>query len=244
MAEKKRNEILEEQRKARQEFLNLKKMQQGEMYAGPKPSETATILKTPKDKFKNFWHYSKWLVISGIALAVLIAVMVVQCVQRPVYDLKVVYFTYDAVLDEQISPIADYLKEYCDDINGDGEKNIQIINCSISQNSGVTAIRNTTYQKLQSIIVAEKNAMLFITDKNSIKYFDNLDGGSNSIFDENKVLLSDDFYEKTKNETFGSLPDELTLSCRKISNTTIEKKDESVTYYKAAQKIINSIKNK
>ena len=41
MAEKKTNEILEEQRRARQEFLDLKKMQQGEMEAPPKPSEVA-----------------------------------------------------------------------------------------------------------------------------------------------------------------------------------------------------------
>ncbi len=244
MAEKKTNEILEEQRRARQEFLNLKKMQQGEMYAGPKPSETATVLKTPKDKFKNFWHYSKWFVISGIALAILIAVMVVQCVQRPVYDLKVVYFTYDAVLDEQVYPIADYLEEYCEDVNGDGETNIQIINCSISQNGGAVTMRNTVYQKLQSIIVAERSAMLFITDKESIKYFDNLDGGSNAMFDDNKVLLSEDFYEKTKSETFGTLPDGLTLSCRRISDTTLEENEESDSYYKASQKIINSIKEK
>ncbi len=244
MAEKKTNEILEEQRKARQEFLNLKKMQQGEMYAGPKPSETATVLKTPKDKFMNFWHYSKWFVISGVALAVLIAVMVVQCVQRPVYDLKVVYFTYDAVLDEQVTPIADYLKEHCEDINGDGETNIQVINCSFSQKAGAVTMRNTTYQKLQSIIVAERNAMLFITDKDSIKYFDNLNGGSNAMFDENTFSFDKDFYEKTKNETFGTLPEGLTLSCRKISDTVLEENDESAIYYKASQNLINSIKDK
>ena len=39
MSEKDTNEILEEQRRARQEFLELKKMQSGEMAAPPKPSE-------------------------------------------------------------------------------------------------------------------------------------------------------------------------------------------------------------
>ena len=34
-----KNEILEEQRRAREEFLELKKMQSGEMKAPPKPSE-------------------------------------------------------------------------------------------------------------------------------------------------------------------------------------------------------------
>lgn len=242
MADKKTNEILEEQRRARQEFLNLKKMQQGEMYAGPKPSETATVLKTPKDKFRHFWEYSKWYVLSGIALTVLIAVLVVQCASKPVYDLKLVYFTYDAVLDEQTAPIAKYLEQYCDDINGDGETNIQVINCSLSNKNTAVTIRQTTLQKLQSIIVAEESALLYITDKESIKYFDNLTGGAESMFDENSIELGEDFYTATKNETFGSLPDGLTLSCRRVSGTTIEEKKDIAKYYDAAQNIINKIK--
>ena len=43
MSEKDTNEILEEQRRARQEFSELKKMQNGEMAAPPKPSEVAIV---------------------------------------------------------------------------------------------------------------------------------------------------------------------------------------------------------
>ena len=50
MADKKSNDILEEQRRAREEFLKLKKMQQGELEAGPKPSEVAVAPKTAKEK--------------------------------------------------------------------------------------------------------------------------------------------------------------------------------------------------
>lgn len=241
MADKKTNEIIEEQRRARQEFLNLKKMQQGEMYAGPKPSETATVLATPKDKFKNFWDYSKWYVISGIALAALIAFLVVQCATKPAYDLKVVFFTYDAVLDEQLSPAAEFLSKYAEDINGDGQANVQIINCSISDKNTNVTMRNTALQKIQSIIVAEPSALLFILDEKSVKYFDNLDSGINSMFDENPVLLGEDFYESTKHENFGTLPKDLTLYCRKVSGTMIEKNKEISKYYDASRNIITAI---
>ena len=60
MAEKKTNEILEAQRKARQDFLDLKKMQSGEITPPPKPSEEAVLPKTGKDKAKNFWFHYKW----------------------------------------------------------------------------------------------------------------------------------------------------------------------------------------
>ena len=45
MAEKKTNEIIEEQRRARQEFLDLKKMQQGEMEAPPNRARSRLFLK-------------------------------------------------------------------------------------------------------------------------------------------------------------------------------------------------------
>ena len=244
MADKKTNDIIEEQRRARQEFLNLKKMQQGQMYAGPKPSETATVLNTPKDKFINFWDYSKWFVISGVALAVLIAFLVVQCATKTEYDLKVVYFTYDAVIDEQLTPVSKYLSQYADDLNGDGEKNVQVINCSISDKNTAVTMRNTALQKMQSIIVAEKSALLFILDDKSVKYFDNLDGGLYAMFEENSLLLEEDFYSATKHENFGTLPDDLTLYCRKVLDTTIEKNKDIIKYYDGAQKIINGIKNK
>lgn len=243
MSDKKTNEILEEQKRARQEFLNLKKMQQGEMYAGPKPSETATALKNPKDKFKNFWYYSKGFIIAGIVLAVAIAVMVVQCAKRPNYDLKLVYFTYNSVLDDQIAPISDYLEKYCDDINGDGETNIQVINCSISTKTNSTQIGNAVYQKLQTIIMVEESAMLFITDEDSIKYFDNFEDGVGAIFHENSAELGDDFYNHTKHKDFGTLPKGLTLHCRNISEETLKEKEETASYFNSAQNIINGVKN-
>lgn len=242
MAEKKKNDIIEDQRRARQEFINLKKMQQGEMYAGPKPSETATVLKTPKDKFLNFWHYSKWYVLGVIASIVLIVFMVAQCATKPVYDMKVVYFTYTPALDDQTTSISDYLKKYCEDVNGDGEVNIQIINCSVSNESNNINIRNAAYQKLQAVIVAEESAMLFITDSKSATYFDNM-SSETKFFDSNTAVLTEEFYAATESEAFGKLPEGLSISCRNIGGTIMDKKDEASKYYDAAQNIINSIKS-
>ena len=59
MADNKKNDIIEEQRRARAEFLRLKKMQSGEIDAGPKPSEVAIVPKTPKEKWDNFWFQYK-----------------------------------------------------------------------------------------------------------------------------------------------------------------------------------------
>jgi len=44
MADKKESDTLRQRRHAQQEFLRLKKMQSGELDAGPKPSEVAAPL--------------------------------------------------------------------------------------------------------------------------------------------------------------------------------------------------------
>lgn len=243
MSEKKTNEIIEAQRKARQDFIDLKKMQKGEMYAGPKPSETATVLKTPAQKFGNFWHYSKWYVLSGIALTILIAFMVAQCVSRPSYDLKLVYFTYTPALDEQTSAIADYLEKYAEDVNDDGEVNIQVINCSVSSDNGNVMTRNATLQKMYSIIVAEESAMLFVTDEESATYFDGMTDEKGGFFYEESVKLPEEFYKATNNEVFGSLPEGLSLSCRRVEGTILDKSKEAPNYFEAAKKVISNLKN-
>ena len=242
MSDKKTNEILEAQRKAQQSFLELKKMQKGEMYAGPKPSETATVLKTPKEKFANFWHYSKWYVIATVAIVALIVFMVAQCVSKPKYDLKVVYFTYTPALDELTEPIAEYIEKYAEDIDGDGKVNVQIINCSVSDGQGSVMNRNTTLQKLQSILVAEESALLFITDEKADAYFENMSEGDKDFF-YNTVKLDENFYKEVKTkEAYGTLPEGLSLSCRKIEETVLEDEDDAEKYYDVAKDIVEKIK--
>lgn len=242
MSDKKTNDIIEEQRKARQEFINLKKMQKGEMYAGPKPSETATVLKTPKDKFGNFWHYSKWYVISISAIIALIVFLVAQCASKTNYDLKLVYFTYTPVIDDQTELIEDYIEKYADDINENGSVDVQVINCSVSGDSGNYTMRTATLQKLQSIIVAEDSALLFITDEDSIEYFDGMNTESSQMFLSENIVLDKDFYSATEHKTFGKLPEGLTLACRNISGTVMEDNKNIGKYFEASKKIIEKIK--
>ena len=241
MAEKKTNEILEEQRRARQEFLDLKKMQQGEMEAPPKPSEVAIVPKTPKEKWDNFWFQYKWYVIAITAITVVVAVMVAQCATRTAYDYEVVLFSYTSVLDEQADKIADYIEKYAEDMNGDGEVNVQILNCSFTDSASNTQYRYTMMTKLQSTIAADRNAMLYITDEDAYEYLDQISDGESFLEDE-PYKLGSDFYEATADDEWGELPEGLTISCRRVSGTTLDKSDEAKENYDAAQDILEKIK--
>ncbi len=242
MSEKETNEILEEQRRARQEFLELKKMQSGEMEAPPKPSEVAIVPKTPKEKWDNFWFQYKWYVVAITAVTVVLAVLITQCATRTKYDMEVVYFTYTAALDEQTNAVAKYIAGYAEDVNGDGEINIQVVNCSFNGKSGDTQYRYTMMTKLQAMIAGDQNAMLFITDEDSYKYLADLSNGD-GLFDGEPFMLGEEFYKATETDSYGKLPEGLRIACRRVSDTVLESKKGSSDAHTNAEKTLEAIKS-
>ncbi len=242
MSEKETIEILEEQRRARQEFLELKKMQSGEMEAPPKPSEVAIVPKTPKEKWDNFWFQYKWYVVAITAVTVVLAVLITQCATRTKYDMEVVYFTYTAALDEQTNAVAKYIAGYAEDVNGDGEINIQVVNCSFNGKSGDTQYRYTMMTKLQAMIAGDQNAMLFITDEDSYKYLSDLSNGE-GLFDGEPFMLGEEFYKATETDSYGKLPEGLRIACRRVSDTVLESKKGSADAYTNAEKTLEAIKS-
>ena len=242
MSEKETNEILEEQRRARQEFLELKKMQSGEMEAPPKPSEVAIVPKTPKEKWDNFWFQYKWYVVAITAVTVVLAVLITQCATRTKYDMEVVYFTYTAALDEQTNAVAKYIAGYAEDVNGDGEINIQVVNCSFNGKSGDTQYRYTMMTKLQAMIAGDQNAMLFITDEDSYKYLADLSDGD-GLFDGEPFMLGEEFYKATETDSYGKLPEGLRIACRRVSDTVLESKKGSSDAHTNAEKTLEAIKS-
>ncbi len=237
----KRNEILEEQKRAREEFIKLKKMQSGEIEAGPKPSEVAILPKTFKEKKENFWYQYKIHIIAIVFLVSIITICVAQCSSRPHYDMKMVYFTYTPVLDEQLNLVEDYFEEYATDMNGDGEVLVNVINCSFSNSNSNTQYKNSILMKMQSMIVAEYDTMLYITDEESIKYFDGLSSDVD-MFEDKAQPLGEDFYQKTVlNEK--ELPEGLGISCRRINDTLIEKQKDAKVYHDESMKILEKVKS-
>lgn len=241
MADKRKNDILEEQRRAREEFLRLKKMQKGEIDAGPKPSEIAIVPKTPKEKWDNFWFQYKWFVFAAVASFIVLSVLIAQCASRVEPDLEIVYFTYTPILDEQVGQVAEYFEGKTKDINGDGEVNVQVVNCSTSA-TGDMQYRNSILQKLQAVIAADEKALLFITDSKSIEYFKNF-GKDVHIFEGEPISFGEDFYTATEHKDFGPLPEGLTISIRRVSDTLLEENKNVGKYYKESLRLIEEIKN-
>ena len=241
MSEKNKNGIIEEQRRAREEFLKLKRMQSGEIKADPKPSEVAILPKTPKEKIANFWFQYKVHTISIILITVILAVLITQCATRPKYDLKMVYFSYTVPLSQQTDKIAEYFEKFASDTNNDGEVKVQVVDCSYSE-TGSTNIqyRNTMLSKLQSILVAEDETLLYITDEKSFEYLNGISEAE--IFNGEPLMLSEKFYDFTAVEGLLPLPEGLRISCRVISGTVLEESENSAKAYENAMVLLEKLK--
>ena len=242
MANKKESDTLRQRKFAQKEFLELKKMQNGEMNPPPKPSEVQVEPSTFGEKVKNLWYHSKWAIIALAALIICIALLITQCATKTEYDATVVLFTYSITGDSNCAKMGEYLKPYCKDINGDGEVNINVINCSIEESQGNTEHSYTTRSKVTTLIASEASALLFITDDNSYKY---LSGLSKDIefFEDEPIRFEDDFYEYCIDDGgFYDTQKGLQISCRTVDGTAISSDKNIDTYYEQAQNILKGLK--
>lgn len=239
MSREKESETIKQQKLARKEFLELKKMQSGEIETGPKPSEVAIVPKTFGEKLSNIWyHFGKVIIVTAFLLVAII-IMVVQCANKTSYDLEVIYFTYTALPDTTTEKMADYFEKYATDVNGNGKVDVAVINCSCNPNSN----NNAKLTKMQALIVSDSSALLYITDDKSVKYFYNIRSDSKGFFDENSVVLSEDFY-KTITEEGYNLPENLTLRIRNTEGTQIEKDKALTANTLAAKELMEKISKK
>ena len=240
MANKKISETIKQQRKYRESFLELKKMQSGEI----KPESNAEKHYEPKtfgEKVHNYWYFYKWQVIFTLFVIISLAVLLTQCARRKNYDLKVIYFTYTPVVDEQTDLIGKYLETVADDVNGDGKVNIQVINCSIMPTAGNGQYTSDTLSKMTSIIAVDEKVMLFITDSDSITYFDK--EATEGIFESEPLKLNDKFYKSTVSEDYGELPEGLQISCRNTEKGFLFGKKNVKEIHNEAKHIMDILQN-
>lgn len=239
---KKENEIIAQKRKAQKEFIELKKMQSGEISIEKKPSIEETMPKTPKEKIKNFWFYHKTQSIIAILAAAVLIFAVSQCAARPYYDGKVVIYIRAFLSDIHLRGIKDYMTPYFEDINGDGEINIQFIDCSYTT-EGTYDLDYVKSQstKLQALISSEPAAQLFITDNITTNELDTMFSSAEHFFVET-VILPQQIYSPT-NELGLTLPDGLTLGKRIVDGTMIQNKKDITKHTEQASSVFEKIKN-
>ena len=235
------NKIIDEQRRARNEFIKLKQMQKGEINCETKTEEI--LPQTFKEKLQNYWYHFKWHTILSVFLIVVIAVSVTQCVNREKQDMIVVMFAYSMVTDSQMSQVEEYIEQYATDIDNDGKVNVRVVNCTFNQRSNNKQYTLSILQKVQAMIATEPKAILYIVDEKAEKYINTIT--ENGVFESETKLLNEEFYSKCGGtEEYETLPEDLRIAYRKISGTTMGKNELAKKVHSAAKEVYKKIPTK
>ena len=237
-----KDDTLAKRKKAQQDFLELKKMQSGEI----EPEAVSAPIKptTVKGKLSNFWFHYKLHTIFTLFIAIVLVIGITQCSKQEKYDGRVVLYINQGCTDLETDLFKEALLPYFTDINNDGEVKIQIINCAHTTTNGAFDMEYTSAlsSKLQSIISSDGDVQLFIVDDKKIAQLDGIiaNSGIDSFFVEQSEF-SEEFYKKAT-DIGVKLPKKVYLARRIVGGTMIENVKNIETYTEQAITVMEEFK--
>ena len=244
-----KNEMLEAQRREREEFLKLKRAQSGQVAYEKGPTLEEVMPKTFWGKLQNFVYHTKVPIIIALVLAVLFGIATAQCMNKEKYDIELVAYSFSYIMDEQLKVVEEQLESFCEDVDENGEKNISTVNCTFHKNNASknnTFTNNAEYtsvSRYQAIIAGDPQATLFLLDQGA---FDQMleRNKEHPFFEDEIAYLSDEIYQEVKEKTGFELPEGLIIAYRRVEGTTIAKDKISSKCHAAAEKIVREYKVK
>lgn len=240
---KRKSDTLAQRDKARKDFLELKKMQQENAQENKEyiPYENEIKPRTFLQKLAHFWDYYKVLIISCAVIFISVGLIVASCAKREKSDMNVVIYDSNIVPDMYIAAIEDYFEKYCEDYNGDGKIKVTVINCTYQAGGSTAEYQLAVQQKLQSIIVSDRETMIFVTGANG---YGHLQGLTDIDFLNNDgYLLNDEFYSEVTSNSEINMPKGLTVYSRNIKGTLIENDEKAQESFRNAQQFLEKMKN-
>ncbi len=193
-----------------------------------KPTPKAEPPKTFKEKWDNYWYHYKWLTLGCVAGAVVLVILVVQMltVDRPDYTLMLV--TNKAYMPQQIQALEQWVAQYGEDVDGDGEVEVEILECYLNKADNQTYYANS--QMMQVHLMAG-DVMLYAYEPDLYEQFMSADALKDAHFftplGEGIAGLSEDgTYWNWKDDarvtgdaTLSTLPKELFFGVRQSTGT-------------------------
>lgn len=207
-----------------------------------------------KAKLQNFWYHYKHHTIVFLLVFITVAVSTAQCVTKPDYDYKIIFATRSMTLSSiQQEAVCQELKQYGEDLNGDGEVNILLVDCTMDNNGSDYQTAFGKQQKLQALLMGDAEAMLFLTDKSCLKWINSLNEKTQFLDDlglpdnngKGFCVGKTHIIQKPKREVTAEMnlrwPEDLSICCRRVEGTAFEKRKEAVEAKKEAIEFIARI---
>lgn len=224
-------------------------------------------LETKKDKRKNWWHYNKFKVIAILVAVLLIFSFIYSIVSKVEPDYQIALINSYAWSEELKLDLEDYIEQYADDRNEDGQVVVSINEYSFSSNDTTGSTVQASIVRMSTDIL-EQDSVIFIHDAAGFDYMpkENYEGlflyndGSrmpegkldyeNAMLNWNDVLALKN-YSPPEIEGYGYeiASDEIEkmlgmyrVSVRSASQST-EKKEKKHVYYEDSLKLYERLRS-
>lgn len=135
---------------------------------------------TIKQRLGHFWDYYKIHTIVTLAVLALIGVTAYQALSVKDYDLPIEYFGKIAVSEEQTTNLENYLKDYVDDIDGDGEVTVHVTRTGSLNDMGAQGYASIKF----TAELAAGQYQIFILDEELYKSLSSGESGENGMLIE------------------------------------------------------------
>lgn len=234
-----KSDTLEQRKKAQKDFLELKKMQSGEITPdAPKSPEKP---KTFTEKVKNYWYHFKIQIILLIFLIIALAICVTQCATRDNYDAEIILYTKNSYSAQQVERLTEYLTQFFTDTNGDGKVLIQISDCSYSTEGTYDSnYTNMLATKLNATIASGVETQLYILDAAYLEQLNDLASDYGGFLID-FTLLPDEVKNITDDDGH-TFPEGLIIGRRVLKGTVMENKEAAVNASEDAAVVLERIR--
>ncbi len=235
-----KSDTLAQRRKAQRDFIELKKMQAGEVLATEEIKEKIPL--TFSEKLKNFWYHYKVHTVLSLFAALAIAICISQCATRPDYDAQILLYTRNYFTANQVEVLTDYMEQFFADTNGDGEIKIAISDCSYTTDSTFDSNQTSTYaSKLNATIASGFETQLYILDQKTLKQLDEVADDYGGFLIESAELPA--AVAELQDDQGFKFPEGMIIGRRVLKGTVMENNQTAVTASNNAVEVLQKVRN-
>lgn len=196
---------------------------------------------------KNFWWHNKIVILLAAFFIIVFGYITYDTLSRTQPDMRVI-MTCNNGLINRTEELADMFEEYCEDINGDGEVYVQIIEAPIAK----YATDYTSTTKYQSVIQANMQTAEVIFFVSDTDILNDESGVSEAFADLTKLYPDSELVTKTglslkggyvqnKLKWENGFPDDMFIVMREPVATMKDTKAEMEENFETAKKIMDHL---
>lgn len=158
------------------------------------------MFKKIKKFIDNYWYYYKWYVITALFALFALIVVVTQLLTREKYDANIIWAMNGYVPPQYVDAMEEEFEKYCEDYDGNGEVNVQVILVTFTSDGGMPSgeIEISMQQKLITQLSAG-DAYIVISDEKTydgkldkLGIFENIE----ESYPENENIVGEKYYLK------------------------------------------------